>query len=278
MFGGSLVLAAVFWIASGALVGGVIASIASAEGRVHARGHTLKGMAVGAAVGLALLLVLNSLLVAFIVLAVLILVGAGLVVLAFAPEDWLAERLERLPEGLRRSRWVRRQMAARRNHQAAEESVARPWPEGLPRGVYWVSPGRLLAGPYPYIMLDRVLSMGVTHFVNLTQPRELMPYEGVLPAHVSHERRPIPDLGVPSPDQMRATLDAIDSAMNAGKTVYVHCWGGIGRTGTVIGCWLVRHGLSGPAALEELARLRAGNTDSPETDEQHDFVRDWREI
>lgn len=34
-------------------------------------------------------------------------------------------------------------------------------------------------------------------------------------------------------------------ALAAGQTVYVHCYGGIGRTGTVVGCWLVRHGLSG---------------------------------
>lgn len=44
----------------------------------------------------------------------------------------------------------------------------------------------------------------------------------------------------PTVDQMRAILDAIDRA--AGSIVYVHCWGGHGRTGTVAGCYLVRHG------------------------------------
>ena len=27
-----------------------------------------------------------------------------------------------------------------------------------------------------------------------------------------------------------------------GRKVYVHCWGGVGRTGTVVGCYLVRQG------------------------------------
>lgn len=31
-------------------------------------------------------------------------------------------------------------------------------------------------------------------------------------------------------------LDAIDARLEAGKSVYVHCWGGIGRTDTVAGC------------------------------------------
>jgi protein-tyrosine phosphatase len=58
--------------------------------------------------------------------------------------------------------------------------------------------------------------------------------------------------------------------------VYVHCRGGIGRTGTVIGCWLARNGLTGQAALDRIAELRAGTPDgytqSPETAAQRAFV------
>lgn len=150
-------------------------------------------------------------------------------------------------------------------------------PPSLPHGVYWVQPGRLLAGPYPDHRLERLLDAGITHFVNLTEPHELVPYADDLPPGVTHQRFPIEDMGLPSTGQMRAILDALDTALETGRTVYVHCWGGIGRTGTVIGCWLVRHGLSGPSALAELVRLRAGRTNSPETDEQRDFVRHWTE-
>ena len=44
---------------------------------------------------------------------------------------------------------------------------------------------------------------------------------------------------------MAGLLDAIDTAMRDGKTVYLHCWGGVGRTGNVVGCSLVRHGHTG---------------------------------
>ena len=55
----------------------------------------------------------------------------------------------------------------------------------------------------------------------------------------------------------------------------------MGRTGTTIGCYLVRHGLSGEEALNKIDELRnnvAGNfRDSPETEEQKTFVLNWKE-
>jgi protein-tyrosine phosphatase len=82
---------------------------------------------------------------------------------------------------------------------------------------------------------------------------------------------------------MSAILDTVDQAVAAGHLVYVHCWGGTGRTGTVVGCYLARHGLSGDAALVEVERLwrvmakAKWKPRSPETDEQADWVRHWRE-
>jgi protein-tyrosine phosphatase len=47
-------------------------------------------------------------------------------------------------------------------------------------------------------------------------------------------RIPVRDVDIPSPDTMRSILDAIDSAIDRCQPVYVHCWGGRGRTGTVV--------------------------------------------
>ncbi|MDP7066387.1 MAG: protein-tyrosine phosphatase family protein, partial [Acidimicrobiales bacterium] len=71
--------------------------------------------------------------------------------------------------------------------------------------------------------------------------------------------------------------------MPNGRVVYVHCWGGFGRTGTVIGCWLRRHGLATPGTVQEvLDRLRLGAVDgqhreSPEMYDQREFIVDWDE-
>lgn len=169
---------------------------------------------------------------------------------------------------------------------------------------YWVTAvplatGRLLAGEYPAAKdpaeatrkLGRYLDAGVTTFIDLTEEGEyhLRPYAAEVVAlgvargsDVIHHRHPIPDLGAPTPETMRAILDAIDAALAADQTAYVHCYGGIGRTGTVVGCWLVRHGLSGADALRRIAEWRAATPDgrraSPETDEQRALVLSWHEV
>jgi len=73
-------------------------------------------------------------------------------------------------------------------------------------------------------------------------------------------------------------LDAIAGDLQIGKTVYVHCWGGIGRTGTVVGCHLVERGRTGQEALETIRALRSSVPDlrlSPETKAQRQMVINW---
>ena len=148
---------------------------------------------------------------------------------------------------------------------------------------YWVEPGALLAGKYPRTQaIDALLGSGVTLFVDLTQEAELEAYAHLVGPGVRHVRMGIPDMDVASAEKMRRTLDLIDREHARGGTAYVHCRGGAGRTGTVVGCWLVRRGLTGDAALERIAALRAGSPAlwlaSPETEYQRRMVRDWREL
>jgi protein-tyrosine phosphatase len=147
-------------------------------------------------------------------------------------------------------------------------------------GSYWVEPGALLAGEYPASTVEALCTAGVGAFVDLTEDGELVPYADLLRAGTRHRRMPVVDLCCPSREEMVAILDEIDAARAAGQVVYVHCWGGVGRTGTVVGCWLVRHGRSGEAALELIRRQRAetpdGRRESPETPAQRAMVLGWR--
>ncbi|NMB89512.1 MAG: hypothetical protein GYA17_14230 [Chloroflexi bacterium] len=160
---------------------------------------------------------------------------------------------------------------------------------------YWVIPGHLLAGAYPGTRrseeetrrrLRRMISMGINYFLDLTQTEELQSYHPLLDQEaaalqrpVEHHRYPIRDLDIPVEQQMVEILDAIDQAILAGKVLYVHCWGGIGRTGTVIGCYLARHGLVGDQGLKYIAERRRNIPDwiyrSPETEAQWAMVRNW---
>ena len=162
---------------------------------------------------------------------------------------------------------------------------------------YWVQPGALLAGEYPGTptrdgtrrKLAHFLNAGIRTFVDLTEADEpLSKYDGALRELAAEQgidtkylRCPIRDLGIPDErEQMERILAVIRQETSAGRAVYVHCWGGIGRTGTVVGCWLVEQGLAGAQAIARIAELRKGTPDghkqSPETAEQRRFIREWR--
>ena len=117
---------------------------------------------------------------------------------------------------------------------------------------YTVLRGRFHAGEYPgapdeddaRAKVQAMVEAGVQAFIDLTQDGELAPYAHLLPPGIHHERHPIRDVSVPASDAVtQGALDAIERHLAAGRQVYLHCWGGKGRTGTVVGCYLVRHGL-----------------------------------
>jgi len=165
-------------------------------------------------------------------------------------------------------------------------------------GSYWVLAGRLLAGEYPAsrdeastrLILAAFLAAGFDTFLDLTNPDERPNYEPLLQAEahrlarrVDYRRFAFPDFSVPDPLAMTDALDALDAALGRGAKVYLHCVGGIGRTGMTVGCYLVRHGRGGRQALEELSSMYRTSAQSafsplsPENGRQAAFVRDWRE-
>lgn len=162
---------------------------------------------------------------------------------------------------------------------------------------YWVRPGRLLAGEHPALLdsvgnrerMRQMLDLGIAAFLDLTEPDETADLEPYMPIaqqilgparQLAYCRIAIPDMGVPAPADMQRALDVIDQIMAAGRAIYVHCWGGIGRTGTVVGCHLVRTGMGGDAAIRKIAHLRQGTPDegypAPARDIQRQMVLGWK--
>jgi hypothetical protein len=161
---------------------------------------------------------------------------------------------------------------------------------------YWVIPGRFLAGEYPgryeeeltRKRIDSLLEAGIDLFIDLTGPNEVVPYSGILREQAAvyeidaqYRRFSIRDFGLPTPEQMNTILHAIDQGLQAGRNIYLHCQGGIGRTGTTVGCYLVRTGKNGEEALQQLSGWwrevpkSSLHPRSPETPQQVDFVLHW---
>lgn len=141
---------------------------------------------------------------------------------------------------------------------------------------------RLIAGRHPcawgpenaWIEVRNLLDAGVTLFVDLTQSGELEPYVSLVEPPARYVSRPIRDFSIPTREGLIATLDEIDAELADGGLVYVHCWAGCGRTGVVVGSWLVRHGADAQHALQRIAEARG--LGCPQTLEQRLFVLDWQ--
>lgn len=154
-------------------------------------------------------------------------------------------------------------------------------PAPLPRS-YWVLPGKLLAGGYPGRAsggrpgdagadLGKILGSGVGAFVDLTEAGEepgkpsygaLIERKASTPGAAERRSAPMRDMSAGRTEVERA-LGELDALLASGRTVYLHCLGGLGRTGTVVGAYLAEKGLAPPAEAAALVqRLRAG-TDSP---------------
>jgi protein tyrosine/serine phosphatase len=162
---------------------------------------------------------------------------------------------------------------------------------------FWVLPGQFLAGEHPTeldqdVTLERLtalLDVGVRTFVDLTEEQEKMDgYSQLLRTLASARdmdiaitRVSIPDRSVPSKATMGCILDLIDSSLANKNPVFVHCFAGIGRTGTVVGCHLKRHGKATEenvlAKISELRSLMPGQAEiSPHTPEQVELVKKWQ--
>ena len=108
------------------------------------------------------------------------------------------------------------------------------------------------------------VAAGVSTVIDLTSE---LPENRVFAGLPGYRPIPVMDLTAPTPAQVAAAMDVIDSAEDG--IVYVHCKAGYSRSAAVVGAWLVRSGRcdSAAEAVELLEQVRPGIVVRPEARE-----------
>jgi hypothetical protein len=173
--------------------------------------------------------------------------------------------------------------------------AAPPFPQS-----FWVHENLLCAGCYPGdqdqatrdTKLCGLLDCGIRRVLSLMEASERAhggrPFEPYVPRlqELAAERKviveclsmPIPDARAPSPPTLQRILNTIERGLRDQTPTFLHCWGGHGRTGTVIACHLIQKGLTPKQAIDTLFQFRADlpKNHHPFEGDQEQFVLSWR--
>jgi protein-tyrosine phosphatase len=130
--------------------------------------------------------------------------------------------------------------------------------------VQWLIPEKLAKSSIPDIA-DLVVwqEEGIQSILNLLEDyyEDVVKDELRIGFKVLHS--PIDDFGAPSFEQLQEIVKWIDDEIGLGRKVLVHCFGGIGRTGTVLLTYLMYQGDDLETAMEKVRKVGA-NPQSPE--------------
>ena len=129
----------------------------------------------------------------------------------------------------------------------------------------WDIPGVLAGASLPRTgdALAVLREAGVRAVLNLSE--RPLPQPLVERAGLEVEHLPLPDFTAPGLAQIEQAVAAINRFRAAGLPIVVHCGAGLGRTGTVLACYLVSEGAT---AQDAIAAIRAQRPGSVETQEQ----------
>jgi protein-tyrosine phosphatase len=156
----------------------------------------------------------------------------------------------------------------------------------MPTKLYWLDdalPGRIALSARPRggdWLTDEITEWkraGVSTVVSLLEPQEEqdLDLQGEA-AEVRHKGLefvsfPIPDRQVPKSEAaLVKVLEKMDDSLSNGKNVVIHCRQGVGRSGLIVACLLVKKGISPGAAVEKITAARGVVV--PETEEQREWI------
>lgn len=130
-----------------------------------------------------------------------------------------------------------------------------------PTNFGWLINNKLAGSGMPttHSEIDWVVKQGVKSIITMTE----QPLPGVWVRNVKYLHVPTEDLSAPDMDKIDQAVDFIHKQIQSNEPVMVHCAAGIGRTGTILACYLVKYNkLSATNAIEKVRKERPGSIQS----------------
>ena len=137
---------------------------------------------------------------------------------------------------------------------------------GKPDRFSWVIKNKLAGSALPQSIgaVQWVISQGIKSIVTIRE--EPLADEWI--KHVNYLHIMSNDMGVPEFDDLIHAVDFIHRRITNNEFVLVHCLAGLGRTGTVLACYLVKYqNMTADEATQKVREERPGSIQSYPQDE-----------
>jgi atypical dual specificity phosphatase len=132
-----------------------------------------------------------------------------------------------------------------------------------PTNFSWVIEGKLAGCGLPVTESEFkwVVDKGIKSIVTV---REVpLPSEWFDAGDIDYMHLRVEDFGAPTMEELDEAVDFIDKKIRTGKPVLVHCAAGKGRTGAVLGAYMVKkQNLTAKQATEKIRIMRPGSVQS----------------
>jgi atypical dual specificity phosphatase len=128
----------------------------------------------------------------------------------------------------------------------------------------WMIEKRLAGVSYPrsedaFALLHK---LGIQALLNLSE--ESLSEDLLRKYKFQWKHLPVADFTAPTLEQVKQAITIIDRFLEDGLPVAIHCRAGLGRTGTILACYLVAQGSSATDAIQQVRTRRPGSIETPE--------------